>query len=214
MSKTQEKIFEEAKRLFEIKGYYDTTVREITNAVGVNSGLFNYYFKNKYNLAVMMYDKLFLNVKSFTEEYFGDIENPAVFMGIMMRLHVYTINDDLAIKFTIDALKEGIFETAIIEKSRELVSNIDRFYNTGLSTEEQRILITITLGVERSIITRNNLGLFQTDTKTIADYVLRTHLFNFGLERKEIENCMTQVQENFQRLLNKKIDFVSMMLDY
>ena len=54
MNKTKKKIFIEAKRLFESGGYYDTTVREITSAAGVNSGLFNYYFKNKYNLAKQM----------------------------------------------------------------------------------------------------------------------------------------------------------------
>ena len=39
MNDTKSKIYSEAKRLFYAQGYYKTTVRQITDAVGVNSGL-------------------------------------------------------------------------------------------------------------------------------------------------------------------------------
>ena len=47
-------------------------------------------------------------------------------MGIMMRLHTYTINDDMAIRFTIDALKEGIFEESMIGEVPSLITNINK----------------------------------------------------------------------------------------
>ena len=214
MNKTKRKIFIEAKRLFETQGYYDTTVREITNAAGVNSGLFSYYFKNKYNLARQMYDNMFQNIKSFTEEYFDHVENPAVFMGIMMRLHTYTINDDMTIKFTIDALKEGIFEESMIEKSHILITNINKYYSVGLSDDELRILLTMTLGVEHSLITQSRQGLFPMDTKSIADHVLRVHLFHFGLKDEEMVHCIAKVQSCFNKVLEKRSKIISQIMDF
>lgn len=213
MNKTKKRIFVEAKRLFETQGYYNTTVREITNAAGVNSGLFSYYFKNKYNLAVQMYNNIFQNILTLAKENFGDIENPAVFMGIMMRMHTYTINDEMAIKFTIDALKEGIFETSMLEKSIELIININKYYKTNLSREEREILLTTTLGVERSLITQNYLGRFHLDSKAISDNVLRSHLFNFGLKRKEIDKCITEVQKNFKKLQKDEPHLVNRIMN-
>ena len=208
MNETKERIFNEAKRLFETKGFYKTTVRDITNAADVNLGLFSYYFKSKYNLALQVYDKFDENVSSFTEEYLGHIENPAVAMGIMMRMNTYAMNDDQVIIFTIDALKEGLLETSFIRNGFENVSDINSYYNTGLSEDELKILLAGTLGIERSLITHNYLGLFHSDLKTLSDYVFRTHLFSFGLDRKEIENCLMEVHKHFQKLLDEIPDFI------
>lgn len=213
MNKTKKKIFIEAKRLFESQGYYNTTVREITNAAGVNSGLFSYYFKNKYNLAVQMYNNIFQNILTLAKENFGDIENPAVFMGIMMRMHTYTINDEIAIKFTIDALKEGLFEVSMLEKSTDLIKNIDRYYKFEMSLESQSILLTMTLGVERALITQNYLGRFHLDSKAISDKTLSSHLFNFGLKRKEIDKCIKEVQKNFNKLQKNEPNLVNKIMN-
>ena len=47
---TKERILEEAERLFAHKGYRGVSVREITQAAGVNSAAVNYHFGSKKNL--------------------------------------------------------------------------------------------------------------------------------------------------------------------
>lgn len=212
-NETQTKIFTEAKRLFEEKGYYETTVREICKVAGGNTGLFHYYFKNKYKLGVRIYDDMFNNIKNYAEENFAHIKNPAVFMGIMMRMHTYTINDEKTIKFSIDALKEGIFESSMLDKSRQLLRNIDLYYETGMTDDQLQILLTTTLGVEHALITQNHIGTFRLGTKEIADRILRVHLFGYSLEHDEIETCVKEVHKNFKQVLDKEPNFVCDMID-
>ncbi len=49
---SKEKIFVESAKLFAIKGYYGTSVRDIAKAAGVNVALINYHFKSKENLFI------------------------------------------------------------------------------------------------------------------------------------------------------------------
>ncbi len=46
----KEKITEESIRLFEKKGFSDTSIQEIVDALGVTKGTFYYYFSNKEEL--------------------------------------------------------------------------------------------------------------------------------------------------------------------
>lgn len=47
---TEEKILEEAKKIFLLYGYHGTTVREIATAASVNKAAIHYYFRSKEKL--------------------------------------------------------------------------------------------------------------------------------------------------------------------
>lgn len=214
MNETKEKIFRTAKRLFEKQGYFNTTIREIAKDADVNLGLFSYYFKSKYNLAVSIYDEIFYNIKSFTEDYFGYLENPAVFMGIMMRMHTYTLGDERGILFAVDALKEGIFEESMVPLSMPLLANINAYYKTGLSAEDQKLVLFITLGVERSLITNNFKKNINLEIATMADCILRVHLFHLGLDSDQVKWCLQKVNKHFDKLLAERPNFIDNMINH
>ena len=47
---SKQAIFNQAARLFAVKGFHGTSVRDISTAAGVNVALINYHFKTKQNL--------------------------------------------------------------------------------------------------------------------------------------------------------------------
>jgi len=55
---TREKILEEARKLFSEKGFWGTSVQEITDAARVNKAMLFYYFKSKENLYHSLLEEL------------------------------------------------------------------------------------------------------------------------------------------------------------
>lgn len=54
---TKEKILDSAERLFAIKGYHNTSLREITSSANVNLASVNYHFGSKENLLKSVYER-------------------------------------------------------------------------------------------------------------------------------------------------------------
>jgi TetR/AcrR family transcriptional regulator len=73
-SKTEEKIYEAARRIFILKGMEGARMQEIADEAGINKALLHYYFRSKENLfkAVFkdIFSKFFLKVR---DKLFSDI---------------------------------------------------------------------------------------------------------------------------------------------
>ena len=61
---TKRKIFKISRQLFYKKGYDETTYDDISKLAKVNRALIPYYFKNKKNLALLVFQK-------FIEDYYA-----------------------------------------------------------------------------------------------------------------------------------------------
>lgn len=212
MNNAELKIYTTAKEHFYKNGYYSTTVREIAKSAGVNSGLFNYYFNNKYNLAKMMYDEIFYNIQKLTMRYFSDEKNPAIFMGVMMRLHTYTLYSDPIVKFVIDALKEGIFEDSILSTTKFLVKDIADYYQKDFTDEALHLLLSITVATEKTCLTQKYNGLISYDLHQLANTILKIHLLGFELDKEEIRKCRESIIEKFEFIRSKHPDFVHLII--
>ena len=178
MNDTKSKIYSEAKRLFYAQGYYKTTVRQITDAVGVNSGLFSYYFKNKFNLARQIYSEIFDKIISILNTYFSDEKNPAVFLGIMMRIHTYVRNDKRVILYAVDAMKDEIFEDSVRSFVKPYIEAVDHYYKANLSDEEHYMMMAATLGAEKAIFSQNYRGNIHFDVKRLSTIFYRIPPFS------------------------------------
>jgi AcrR family transcriptional regulator len=208
MNNTEIKIFNEAKSLFFTQGYYNTTIRQIAEAAGVNSGLFNYYFQNKFNLARRIYNTIFDNIIRILEMYFSDEENPAIYLGILMRMHTWLRNDKRIILFAVDAMKEEIFEDAVRDFVKPYIEAVDHYYKANLSDEEHYLMIAASLGAEKAIFTQNYLGNIHFDIKRLSVIFYRIHLFHYNISSYEIDRCNDVVTKRFQALLDQYPNFI------
>lgn len=209
MNKTQQKIYDEGKKLFYSQGYYNTTVREITKKANANSGLFNYYFKNKYNLAIQICNEIFYKIKKIVEEYFPEEENPAVFAGIMLRMHTYIHNDSRIIKFIIDISKEGILEESILQSTMKLNEKINNYYKKNHDYEYLRFLTAITLASESAAMEQKYKGTVSYDIEKISNIIFKIHLNGFELNESEINACKKNVTKKFNILYNNYSELVN-----
>lgn len=72
---TLDKILEEAERLFSVKGYYQTSVKEITDAASVGTGTFYIYFENKLSLYQVILEQYGKSIRQYIAEYVKSSSN-------------------------------------------------------------------------------------------------------------------------------------------
>jgi len=212
MNETELKIYEVAKMQFYNNGYYSTTVRDIAKEAGVNSGLFNYYYKNKYTIAKKMYDDIFYNIKALVRNHFDTEEHPAIIMGIMMRLHTYVLYSDSIVPFVVDALKEGIFEESILTTTAPMVKDIADYYHRDYSEQTLHLLLSITLATEKTCLTQKYHNLIDFPLEQIADVILKIHLQGFDLDKEVIQSLTIIIMEKFNELINEYPNFVELII--
>lgn len=68
---TRQMIMDEAKRLFSVHGYHETSLGDILNACGLTKGAFYHHFKTKEELAVEILDQI-------ESEYKRELIDPAM----------------------------------------------------------------------------------------------------------------------------------------
>jgi AcrR family transcriptional regulator len=212
MNEAEQKIFISGKKSFYEKGYYKSTVRDIANSAGVNSGLFNYYFKNKNNLAKLVYSNIYHNIEKLAREYFGEEESPVILMGIIIRMHNIILFDDKFINFGMDAVKEGIYEESIFEEARETVIEVIRHFDRTMFDDQINLLLAIKLASEKTLSTHKYLGSISYDLQRISEVSLKIFLNGFDLENKEIVEVSREVNEKFMKFYSDTPNFVNQII--
>jgi AcrR family transcriptional regulator len=212
MNETELKIYASAKKHFYEKGYYKATVRDIAQSAGVNSGLFNYYYKNKYNLAKIIYNEIYNNIRELVKECFSEEKNPVILVGVMLHVHTYLLYDAKIIKFAMDALKEGIIEECRLVNGRELVRNVTEYLKKNFTEEQINLLLAITLAAEKTVLNQKYAGNLSYDLKRSADVVWKIFLNGYDLENEEIIRLREIVYEKFDYLCSEVPDYVDRLI--
>jgi len=177
--RTKEKLYKSAQELFVEKGLSKTTVREIADNVGVNSGLMHYYFKSKNKLALDILQSLFNEIYKIADNHVDRNKEPHIFHGTMMRLHGYFLSTEENMSFYIDCLKKDIFEELALKNCLETIKKIDAFF--GHNHEDSYLLLmqSITINALRTMILKRESGLidYPTEKIEIMEYKLFLSIF-------------------------------------
>lgn len=130
-------IIKAAKQLFATKGYDDTYISDITDAVGVAHGLFYHYFKSKSELLEAL-------AREWISDYLGQISE-------------ISINSSLSVKDKLDLAFNFAFYTS--KERSKLIVEIHKQSHKSLHDEisRQAIMYILPLFVEL-IITGNESG--------------------------------------------------------
>ncbi len=96
------RILETAARVFAVKGYYSTNVRDILDEASISTGSFYFYFNNKEELFEILYDEMmntYLNVlQDVVDTMAGNADNmvKGICKAITLSLRTFQKNKELA----------------------------------------------------------------------------------------------------------------------
>jgi AcrR family transcriptional regulator len=86
-----------AARLFEEKGYVNTSVEYITHELGFTKKVFYYYWKNKQEILQEIHDRGLAAMNERLDRVMADESSPAVCLEAAIRNHVETVLEDKSI---------------------------------------------------------------------------------------------------------------------
>lgn len=127
MSNRKEDILETATKLFNEKGCMKTSTRHIADELGINVGNIYYYFKNKEEIIIYIYETYMESISGFLKSIKDEVDAPfdyyALFSNQMeyekkcafLRLEISNLYK------TYPKIKEAI-EKRVMEKAKELKS--------------------------------------------------------------------------------------------
>ena len=95
-------ILETAARVFAVKGYYNTNVRDILDEAGISTGSFYFYFNNKEELFEILYDEMIKTYSDVLQDAVDTMKNNAgnivesITKAITLSLQTFQKNRGLA----------------------------------------------------------------------------------------------------------------------
>lgn len=149
-------ILAAAEVLFLEQGYKKTTVRQIAERAGANLGLIPYYFKNKENIARVIYDKIIANVLQVEELDSYEIQNSIerLYLSYII-IHRRMIAMPGAYRFYLELIQADVVAVEPASYSAPLVWDIVEEYGLTVSETEINAYNRMLKGAERSLTTQS-----------------------------------------------------------
>lgn len=188
VQKKQLQIAMGASKLFIKKGYQQTSIREISKAVGLSIGNLYDYIRKKEDILYLVFDVFHsMWVNCLNEEGIFDIEDPLVQLEAALRkmLDLVTHHRDMILlMYTESKLLPKNFLKIILEKESGLVSCFEKILNRG---------------IER--------GIFKVD-----DPFLTANIIVYLLSIEPLRGWNLRRRYRFEEINEKMIDFIKHFL--
>lgn len=190
-NETKQHIFDSAKSLFYEKGYYNTSIGNISEAANVNRALVSYYFQSKSNLALHVVNQFNTTItEKINHKLFqiNETVNPLVSFAIEAR--AFTSFRRLNEKYR-RFMKEISIEN-IMTLGENLIANniydyVEEVYDIKLSKVDKQIYRNAISSIISGLIIVHSEGLIDCSHEYIAEKECEMYLKILGLEKDVID---------------------------
>jgi TetR/AcrR family transcriptional regulator, cholesterol catabolism regulator len=144
-----------AARLFEERGYANTSIEDITQALGLSKGIFYYYWSNKRELINEIHARVMVLHNERLDHILATITSPELRLEEAIRSHLDVVLDNKSLIATL--MKEVHYPDEIIEDRRSYTDRLQELFDEGISAgvvrnADSRILTFAMLGLCRSVV--------------------------------------------------------------
>lgn len=146
---------EAAARLFEAKGYANTSIKEITNDLGLSQGIFYYYWSNKKELIDEIHTRLMTSLNEQLDHILSTTSPPEAQLEEAIRSHIDVVINNKSLVATL--MKEFTYSEEILKDRRDYTDRLQELFDEGISAGvvkevDSRTLTFAVLGLCRSLV--------------------------------------------------------------
>lgn len=188
-------ILTSAKKLFYQKGYTHTYCTEITDAIGVNSGLIHYYFKSKGKIALQVLASVYNNLRDIVKTNFAQLP---FWTKIVLETELFWIlirKDKFFCRFLAEIAEAHIPSELDLEGSIEYMNDISRNSDTEFSMDQIRLIEKLALTMEYELINSYAKGNYQISGDEFMHRDARIFLQLFQVSEETINNSIKDAEE-------------------
>lgn len=144
-----------AAELFEERGYANTSIEDITRALGLSKGIFYYYWSNKRELISEIHARVMMLHNERLDHILATIASPERRLEEAVRSHLDVVMDNKSLIATL--MKEARYPEEIISDRRSYTDRLQELFDEGISAgvvrkADSRLLTFAVLGLCRSVV--------------------------------------------------------------
>lgn len=206
---TKRRIFKVSRQLFYKQGYDETTYDDISKLATINRALIPYYFKNKKNLALLVY-------QNFIEDYFAicdkalenkeisDIGRTAFYMFGYYRL----LKNRNLTRFLIQFNSDVDYDEKMVISKKSIFDMLS-IKNSEISPEDYEVLSQMDYGIEKELI---RIAFYKEDTDIdhLSTMELRMILSFLGYSKEHVQQIIAEAMKFLEEtniILKESFDF-------
>lgn len=146
---------EAAARLFEEKGYADTSIEDITDALGLSKGIFYYYWPNKRELINEIHARLMTLLNEQLDRILATTTSPERRLEEIIRNHIDVVINNKSLVAAL--MKESSYPEEIVKDRRSYTDRLQELFDEGIAAgvvknDDARMLTFAVLGLCRSLV--------------------------------------------------------------
>lgn len=147
---------EAAAQLFEEKGYANTSIEEITNALGLSKGIFYYYWPNKKELVNAIHARLMTLLNERLDHILATTtSSPERHLEEAVRSHIEIVLNNKSLVSVL--MKEFSYPEEVLKDRQSYTDRLQELFDVGISAGvvknvDSRILTFAVLGLCRSLV--------------------------------------------------------------
>jgi len=208
-NETKQLIFDTAKSLFYEKGYYSTSIGNISEVANVNRALVSYYFKSKGNLALQIVNQFNITITGkITQKLYE--ENGAVNPLVMFAAETRVFNSFRRLnehyrRFMKEVSLENILTLGDNMIGKNLTENcifdyLEKTYDIKLSKVEKQIYQNSFSSIISGLIIIHSEGNIDCSHEYIAEKECEMYFKMLGLWKDEITYILQESKEVYDSI--------------
>nr|WP_320026651.1 TetR/AcrR family transcriptional regulator [uncultured Acetobacterium sp.] len=190
---TKHKIYVTAKQLFYEHGFIKTTLAEIAQESDTNKAMVAYYFKNKNNLALEIYNEYMVANKVRTQNSINE-KFPGCNVVLKTAIEYRVQNRNCRLNRHLNQFYHELCDTNILMKNESasvgFVENINRSYKLGLERLEVKALALANLAVVHGLHVSRDDGYLDCSSEYLAELEIRLLFQSLRFENDFIDQCI------------------------
>ncbi|HAZ05481.1 TetR/AcrR family transcriptional regulator [Acetobacterium wieringae] len=192
---TKQKIYVTAKQLFYEYGFTKTTLAQIAEDSGTNKAMVAYYFKNKNNLALEVYNEYMVANKVKTQKAI-DEKFPGCNVMLRTAIEFRIQNRNCRLNRHLNQFYHELCDTNTLMKTESasvgFVENINRSYKLGLDRLEVKALALANLAVVHGLHVSRDDGYLDCSSEYLAELEIRLLFQSLRFENSFIDQCIEE----------------------
>lgn len=192
---TKEKIYRTARKLFYDIGFVKTTLSEIAKESETNKAMVAYYFENKNNLALEVYNEYMVvnkvRIQNAINEQFPEC-NHVLKTAIEFRIQ----NKNCQLNHQLNRFYYELCESNVFMKTESasigFVENINRSYKLGLDRLTVKTVALANLATVHGLHVARNEGYLDCSSEYLAEMEIRLLFQSLRFDNVFIDQCIEE----------------------
>ncbi|TJX68126.1 TetR/AcrR family transcriptional regulator [Soehngenia saccharolytica] len=195
----RDNILKNSYRLFKEKGFKNTTTREIATTSQINKGLLHYYYNQKEDIVIEMYEDVLDALYNYVEKNYKDEVKGYTYLALLNILFYKTMTStDESLNFLTEMMSSRELTKVKTEKYIDSYYKIIEYDNLSITRYQMLLALTVAVGAESELLLSIREGKIKMTYEKLATTVNKLLFTMLKVDEAQIK----EINEEAKKIAN------------